>query len=251
MQHILVFDVDGTLTDARKRMDGRFAALFRNIVERFSVYLVTGSDYPKLIEQVPGDILHQVEGVFCCSGNELWKDGRALFSMNHSFPDELVDYVMELVDGSPFGVRVGNHVERRAGTLNISVVGRNAGSADRAAYAVHDLASGERDSIARKVEEAFPQYEAHRGGQISVDITPRGWNKGRLASELLTRYPGARISFFGDRISGSGNDRPLADALRRAGGEHAIHEVEDVRETAALLEALASEKPRSKRVRVA
>ena len=89
MQHVLVFDVDGTLTASRRPMDGAFAAFFRQLVERYPIYLVTGSDWGKLCEQVPGDIREGVRGVFCCSGNELWHKGVALFSMSHSFPDDL------------------------------------------------------------------------------------------------------------------------------------------------------------------
>ncbi|MEZ5800879.1 MAG: hypothetical protein R3D29_11000 [Nitratireductor sp.] len=59
------------------------------MVGSYPIYLVTGSDWGKLCEQVPGDIRDGVRGIFCCSGNQLWHKGVALFSMSHSFPDDL------------------------------------------------------------------------------------------------------------------------------------------------------------------
>ena len=235
MQHVLVFDVDGTLTASRRPMDGAFAAFFRQLVERYPIYLVTGSDWGKLCEQVPGDIREGVRGVFCCSGNELWHKGVALFSMSHSFPDDLSALALELVNQSRFPLRTGRHVEPRTGSLNVSVVGRNAGLAERRSYVRHDARHHEREAMIAAIEERFPDYEAHRGGEISIDISPRGWNKGRVAKELVSRHPDAQIDFFGDRISDRGNDAPLAQALREMGSHHHVQEVREPAETFAIL----------------
>ncbi|MEZ5870643.1 MAG: hypothetical protein R3D32_02130 [Nitratireductor sp.] len=235
MQHVLVFDVDGTLTASRRAMEPEFAALFLQLAAHHPVYLVTGSDCTKLCEQVPVAIRNVLKGAFCCSGNELWHNGKTVFSMSHSFPDDLSGFAMQLVDASRFPVRTGRHVEERTGTLNVSVVGRNAGEAERRSYVRHDTKFGEREAMIAAIEARFPDYEAHRGGQISIDISPRGWNKGRVAREILSRHPDARIDFFGDRISGRGNDEPLADALRALGPLHVIHEVRNPAETLAIL----------------
>ncbi|MCB1456846.1 MAG: HAD-IIB family hydrolase [Nitratireductor sp.] len=235
MQHVLVFDVDGTLTASRCAMDAGFADYFRQLVAAYPVYLVTGSDWGKLCEQVPADIREAVAGIFCCSGNELWYRGKPVFAMSHSFPDELSLVAMKLVGQSRFPLRTGRHVEARTGTLNVSVVGRNASIAERRSYVRHDQRNREREGMIAAIEASFPDYEAHRGGEISIDISPRGWNKGRVAKEIVSRHPGAQISFFGDRISDRGNDAPLARALRQIGGQHHVQEVREPSETFAIL----------------
>ena len=47
-----IFDVDGTLTPARKQIDGEFLPFFSEFAARNDVYLVTGSDRDKTLEQL-------------------------------------------------------------------------------------------------------------------------------------------------------------------------------------------------------
>ena len=47
-----VFDVDGTLTPSRGKMNKHFAVWFSKFCQKESVYLVTGSDRQKTVEQV-------------------------------------------------------------------------------------------------------------------------------------------------------------------------------------------------------
>lgn len=235
MREVLVFDVDGTLTPPRSRMEDGMARIFRRIVATECVFLVTGSDIGKLQGQVDEDILAATAGVFVCSGNEFWRGGRLVRAMHHDFPAELVAHAQQLLEAAGYGLRTGRHVEERTGTLNISVVGRNANRLQRRDYHLHDMRTGERRAIAAAIEARFPDYEANCGGQISIDITPRGWNKGRLVREILERHPEACISFFGDNMGEGGNDLPLARALREHGDRHRLHAVSDHQETLAIL----------------
>jgi phosphomannomutase len=238
MQEVFVFDVDGTLTPPRSRMEHAMARIMRKLVAARPVFLVTGSDIEKLRSQVPQDIADRAEGLFCCSGNEMWRGSRLVYEMRHSFPEELIVLAEQLVATAGYGVRTGRHVELRTGSLNISVVGRNASMLQRRDYLRHDRQTGERDRIIAEIEACFPEYEANRGGQISIDIAPRGWNKGRLVREVRSRIPDAAIRFFGDSIGEGGNDLPLADALRAAGSEHSIHAVSGHFETLLILRSL-------------
>ena len=47
-----IFDIDGTLTLSRSRMDKAFANWFEHFATHNAVYLVTGSDRPKTLEQI-------------------------------------------------------------------------------------------------------------------------------------------------------------------------------------------------------
>lgn len=235
MREVLVFDVDGTLTPPRSRMEEGMARTLRQIVARRNVFLVTGSDIGKLQGQVDEDILAATAGVFACSGSELWRHGRLVRAMHHDFPAELVAFAEGLAAAADYPLRTGRHLELRTGALNLSVVGRNADRMQRRDYQIHDRRTGQRRAIAAAIEQRFPDYEAHCGGQISIDITPRGWNKGRIVREILERFEGATICFFGDNICEGGNDMPLARALRRDSDRHRLHPVADHRETLAIL----------------
>ena len=75
---IYIFDVDGTLTKSRNTMDLGFAQFFSDFTERNRVWLISGSDKDKTIEQVGGNIWHKVERAYQCSGNQLYQDGKLI-----------------------------------------------------------------------------------------------------------------------------------------------------------------------------
>ena len=55
-----IFDVDGTLSDSRQLMDPEFKAWFLEFMSREKVWLVTGSDYEKTLEQLGPEICEHV-----------------------------------------------------------------------------------------------------------------------------------------------------------------------------------------------
>ena len=52
-----IFDVDGTLTPSRGKIDEKFSQFFFDFCTLNHVYLVTGSDKPKTVEQI-GNVIY-------------------------------------------------------------------------------------------------------------------------------------------------------------------------------------------------
>ena len=71
MNKIYIFDVDGTLTPSRLPMTEEFQKFFKEWIKKNIFYLVTGSDLPKLQEQM---CYYDIESqaLFTCCGNEMW-----------------------------------------------------------------------------------------------------------------------------------------------------------------------------------
>ena len=61
-----IFDVDGTLTPSRQEIDMDFAVFFTDFCAEKDVYLVTGSDREKTIEQVGEEIYSPAQRVYNC-----------------------------------------------------------------------------------------------------------------------------------------------------------------------------------------
>ncbi len=236
MSKVFIFDVDGTLTGPRRVIPEDFARFFSCVLKSAPVFLISGSDYQKLTEQLPEWILKNCEGVYCCSGNELWQNGELVNQKQASFPEELIALADDLISKSEFWIRTGAHVEHRTGALNVSVVGRNANRTERALYAEYDEASNERQYLISEIQAAFPDFEAHAGGQISIDISPRGWNKAQIYSEVTHMHPACEVTFFGDNIGKGGNDLPLARAVLHGGRNNMVHDVQDHFETWEILQ---------------
>ena len=81
MNKVFIFDVDGTLTPSRLPMTEEFQKFFSIWSQLNKFYLVTGSDLPKLQEQMCFyDI--EAEGIFTCCGNQFWKPDPSIVNIS-------------------------------------------------------------------------------------------------------------------------------------------------------------------------
>ena len=58
-----IFDVDGTLTDSRQQIDLSFEAYMIKFCCNYDVYIVTGSDREKTVDQLGLDICYRAKRV--------------------------------------------------------------------------------------------------------------------------------------------------------------------------------------------
>lgn len=200
-----VFDVDGTLTPSRGKIDSRFESFFLSFCLDFPVYLVTGSDYSKTLEQLGEDICHAVKAVYNCSGNAKYVKGVLVASYDFELTHDEIGLLEEEQRVSGFSVRTGNHIEKRIGAVNFSIIGRNASKAEREQYKVWDEATGEREQICRRLNRQFTRLEAVVGGETGIDLFVKGRNKAQVRKDIE-----GSIVFFGDRCEPGGNDYALA-----------------------------------------
>ena len=213
MKTIYIFDMDGTLTPSRREMTPDFEEFYSRWAKHHTFFLVSGSNLEKIKEQVPQYILDMSEGVFTCGGNQLWLGGK--LSYNHEFKPEkdLINFLKEKLSNSPYPVRAGNHIEDRGSMLNFSIVGRDCSLEERLEYFEYDVHSNERSIISDEIINKWNNLDAVIGGQISIDITPKGMNKSQVLSEVKKFYSDDRYIFIGDRTMEGGNDYPLAKIM--------------------------------------
>jgi len=209
MKNIYLFDVDGTLTPARQKMTEEFYSFFKEWIREKKVYLVSGSDYQKLQEQLPKDILESIDGVFGCMGNTLHVAGHGISKKVFVPPQELWDMLEFELNNTAYRPTFGKHIEERTGMINFSTVGRNAPHEERKKYYEWDKSAEERKRIATRINTEFEDIEAAVGGEISIDIYPVGWDK----SQVLNHIPKGNYIFFGDRAHPGGNDFSLTKVL--------------------------------------
>lgn len=206
-----LFDVDGTLTPSRQRMTPEFEEFFVDWMRGKTVSVATGSDYDKLVEQVPESVLENLHTTFCCSGNHILKGERTVKIRSFSPTEDLINDLCKILRSSKFPFRTGKHVERRFGCMNFSVVGRNASREERDVYSEWDSRQREREYLAKYLESVNPEFEFHVGGETGIDIFPRGKSKAQIRWYISFTET---VYFFGDRMSKGGNDYPLVQALR-------------------------------------
>lgn len=206
---IYVFDVDGTLTPSRQKMDPDFKKWFLKFFKKREFVLVSGSDYKKLQEQVGDDLLMAAKMVFPCSGNNVWIQGREVYKSDWQPSTELLEDLHRALTDNTYEIKTGNHIEVRTGLVNFSFVGRNANLEQRKAYYEWDREHSERLWLCLNLRKKYPNLTFEIGGEISLDIYPNGCDKSQILSYLL-EYD---ISFFGDGIEPGKNDYSLAKRL--------------------------------------
>ena len=213
MKKIYIFDMDGTLTPSRREMTPDFEEFFSMWANTHTFFLVSGSNLEKIKEQVPQYILDLSEGVFTCGGNQLWLNGE--LSYNHEFKpsDDLLSFLKEQLEKSKYPLRAGNHIEDRGSMLNFSIIGRDCSLEERLDYFQYDSKKKERENIVNKIINRWDNLDAVIGGQISIDITPKGMNKSQVLNEIKKFYADEEYIFIGDRTMDGGNDYPLAKIM--------------------------------------
>ena len=225
----LLFDMDGTLTDARQLITEDVVSVLRKIPPSIKRYLVTGSDMSKIDEQIPNDILLGLfERVYSCNGTRVWNCNLDMDDETGVVEPELIhkvsltDYyseadvnhiinvLLETAYKTHTKIKTGTFIEWRDSQINFSVVGRNCTSSQREDYVKWDTKSGERQKIVDSLREDFKGWglSFRLGGQISIDITREGWDKS-YAFKNMAESPDQCI-FFGDKICKDGNDFDIA-----------------------------------------
>ena len=228
-----LFDVDNTLTPPRQKMDQSFLAFFLGWMKDRSVYLVSGSDEKKIFQQMPSSVITRCSGIFSSMGNKL-SINKELIYENLWRPNlELLQYLSEQRNNSQYANKKSDWWEARVGMMNYSIAGRSSNLTERNLYEEFDAENGERKKIASEIEKKFPSLEAKVGGQISIDIQPKGNNK-TLSSKWIRENKTKDIVFFGDKCFEGGNDYDVSvDVLKNKGK---VFEVGDWRNTFAILQ---------------
>jgi phosphomannomutase len=221
---IYIFDVDGTLTPARGPIEAEFKHFFFNWIQNKKVYFISGSDYPKSVEQVGAKLCEAVLGCYNTAGNTFYRKGKLIYKNEWDPPRDLVELLNKFLKDSSFPYRRGNHLEFRIGMLNFSIVGRNCTREERNEYNQYDNDVHEREKFQEMIMDQFPDIEVSIGGQISIDIYPQGRNKGQIVRQFTEP-----IYFFGDKTQPGGNDYDLAKELQYE--PHKVFQVDDWQHT--------------------
>ena len=220
-----IFDVDGTLTPSRKEIVHEFWAPFLIFCRNHDVYLVTGSDRQKTLEQLGLDICYTAKRVYNCSGADVYEKDKNVYRDEWELPKKVENFLMDELAYSCFPIRNGNHIERRPGGINFSILGRDEDPIlGREEYIKWDKERLEREDIADRLRNHFPELNVQIGGQTGLDIA-----KGDKSQILRDFSNDDEIHFFGDMMKEGQNDYPLGEAVQEMGGY--AHCVKDWKDT--------------------
>ena len=209
-----IFDVDGTLTDSRQQIDLSFEVYMIKFCCKYDVYLVTGSERAKTVEQVGLDIYNRSKRVYNCSGSDVYEKDHNVYKSDWKPSRKLINFLSDELDFSTFPHKTGNHIEHRPGGINFSILGRGQDSMKyRKEYVRWDINTTERILMSDRIKSEFPDLNIQIGGQTGLDISDS--DKSQILRDFNSED---ELVFFGDMMKEGQNDYPLAVAVDKVGG---------------------------------
>ena len=224
------------MTPARQSITPECLHFFYEFSTCNDVYLVTGSDREKTLEQVTPGIYNKSKRVYNCSGSDVYEGDVNVYRDDWELPRDVENHLENELLFSKFPVRNGIHIEHRPGGVNFSILGRGSGCrVEREEYVKWDQRTNERKEIARRLKLKFPELEVNIGGQTGLDLGAPGSNKSQILRDFKL---GEELVFFGDMMEEGENDYPLAKAVQEQGGSS--HCVNGWKDTMMLLNKIES-----------
>ena len=232
---IVLFDMDGTLTESRESFDSkeladRLYALTNTGVE---IGIITGSDEDYLRQQM-GSFLDNSScryntHLLPCNGTKYYKppefatgDFKLVSEVcmeEHLGKSDYRELMCELlysqVDACQLGAPLTGHfINCRGSMINWSPIGRNANSEHRKRFIELDRTKKIRFRVLEELKQMLDvkglsnKITIKLGGDTSFDIYPKGWDK----TYGLRFFPNHEIWFVGDRCEKNGNDKEIFEA---------------------------------------
>ena len=212
---LLLFDIDGTLTAARREIKENMIECLKKAssYEDIDIATVGGSDLPKAKEQLRSAI-DLLKFVFTENGlvyldekKELHKVNKLQSHLGYDKLKEFVNFCLKYIADLDIPVKTGTFIELRTGMMNVSPIGRNCSQEERDSCVVYHkephVLEKFRDTLVKNFAEKFG-LEMSIGGQISFDVYPIGWDKRYCLQFVEKLYD--NIIFFGDKGYLGGND---------------------------------------------
>ncbi|KAJ3195667.1 Phosphomannomutase 1 [Irineochytrium annulatum] len=231
---IVLFDVDGTLTPARREISEVMLKTLADLRKKVVIGFVGGSDLIKQKEQIGNNALDLFDFCFSENGLTAFKLGKTLASQSvigHLGEDrykKMANFILKYIADLDIPKKRGTFIEFRAGMINVSPIGRNCSHAERDEFEAYDKIHNIRPKMVEALKAEFADYNLtfSIGGQISFDVFPVGWDKTyclrHLEGEGFTK-----IHFFGDKTFKGGNDYEIYEHPKVTG--HAVTTPDDTR----------------------
>lgn len=208
---LLLFDVDNTLTISRGQATPEMIKCLRDCSAIFDLGCVSGSDLDKLREQLDA-ALGFMKWKFTENGlmtyldfqPKPWHSASFVEHIGETRYQELVNRILALLSCTVLPCKRGVFLELRTGLLNVCPIGRSCTQKQREEFAQYDSVAGVREQLCDVLSKEFPELKFSIGGQISIDVFPKEWNKTYCLQFIAGKYD--TVHFFGDNIRPGGND---------------------------------------------
>jgi len=236
-KNIVLFDMDGTLTEPRGDFDTELLLPLRTLSKKAEIGILTGSDLKYIQSQLLrllkySEIRYSLH-LLPCNGTKYYRPP------THSSDEfQLIhENDMRLELGDPclrdiFRILskaqeeacyndiplAGHFIDYRGSMINWCPIGRNADKQQREEFASYDKENNFRKKLIKKLNTKISlkcqnRVDVKLGGETSFDIYPSGWDK----TYGLQHFTDYQCWFVGDKCFPGGNDFEVYQQLLSKG----------------------------------
>lgn len=233
-KNLILFDMDGTLTESRKPFEMALLPKIRALSEKAEIGIISGSDLSYIEEQL-GYLMYKSEvryklHLLPCNGTKHYKPPEGPdetfakvheVNMKTTLGEEVFYSIMKILsllqsDVSSLSIPLtGNFLQYRGSMINWCPIGRNADTEERKKFVYFDQKTEMRKDFLKRINNRFKlaglsdKVVCTLGGDTSFDIYPTGWDK----TYGLQHFEDRVCWFVGDRCNPTGNDYQIYQKL--------------------------------------
>ncbi len=207
MKKLICFDLDGTLTQHRSRLEEKNKKILDELSKKYKLLMVGAGNAPRIYEQMghyPIDIL----GNYGMQESIIEKGEFKIIREDKSYPDReyFIEKTRYLREKYGYTKYKGEELEfHSTGMVTFPLIGTKADVADKLAF---DPTREKRKVMYPEVLELFSDYTVYIGGSSSFDFSAKQYNKYDAIMNYAERngYKKEEILYVGDDFGDGGGD---------------------------------------------
>ncbi len=221
-KELIVFDLDGTLTQSKSPLDAEMAELLASLLCIVKVAVISGAAWPQfekqMLAKMPRHARLQHLSILPTCGTRFYQfadEWTSIYSDDFDMNQkaQITSALTQALDSTDTRVPKtwGEQVEDRGSQITFSGLGQQAPIEEKEKW---DADFSKRKKIKAALDELIPEFSVNLGGTTSIDVTKFGIDKAYGIRKLRDTL-GVTISdmiFIGDAIFPGGNDYPAKQA---------------------------------------
>ena len=221
-KELIVFDLDGTLTQSKSSLDTEMAGLLTSLLCIVQVAVISGGAWPQFEKQVLAKLPRHAQlqrlSILPTCGTKFYQfaaDWKSIYSDDFDATEkaQITSAITQALNSTNTHVAKtwGEQIEDRGSQFTFSGLGQQAPIEEKEKW---DPDFSKRKNIKAALEELIPNFSVNLGGTTSIDITKPGIDKGYGIRKLRDTLGVAirDMIFIGDAIFPGGNDYPAKQA---------------------------------------
>lgn len=219
---VVSFDLDGTITESREAIEAFMCDLLSELSKKALVVIISGSSYKNLLKQLGFFLETTDKNIFenilmmPANGSQTFSYNKNTDSwelvdmtpMSESTKNKVVSVLEKVLHSNDFEIPkeiAGKQIEDRETQIAFAALGVDAPLEKKKLW---DPDTEKRKKIVKYVTPLLPEVSIFIAGTTTIDILPKGINKGDMLEKMLKKreLKKSDLLFIGDALFEGGND---------------------------------------------